>query len=659
MFIYITMEVSNSNQINEEQIADQMNDIDKDNNKINEDNLNVLNGEVDDYITDSDVDDPKYLPSTNINIPIQNNQQTFPIHQHVQTNSSACQQPHNPNIIISTTSLNNEMFGPAIHDKLRSMQTDFDTREKQFRDVVNENVLLKNEILKLQESLNARISIIDEFQSTFDKTTFKFKQLSEKITNLQKQKEILLQQVNEYENEMQKLQIRNEELESHFKSVNQFQEHVSSLQNEYSRKEMNLTLKHKEKENEIKIELNHEITKLTQQNEDLKSENEKLKFELSNKKIHIDSYVSQSEEKETNLNEELKQKNNELKKQTDLINEYEQRLLKLEKMFQEQKQTYESDVEKLTQEKEELTTDLDDKLNVNYDIQTKLNELSQQYESVTAQNKEYKYSLENKDRVINQLKNQIESMNSEMVLRDNAFDLSEKQKSKDINDYNSHIHAILNEKHALEKVNTELNDNLTMANQKIKELRDFISDKYNSIKHSIYKENNKNQHIEHKYKGIINHLKQKEKSLILENSNLKEMLNDKEAENEQIETHYQNQIRNISLNNVMNPNINKSNLNYNNNENQLYQLNNQNLLHNNSAINTRGNYNLNSSHYNGIGNFINNSYYVGTKNPPIGANMYDDPKEEVHKRNLEDFKKLLNNIDEKLDFSEPSNGHYY
>ena len=39
--------------------------------------------------------------------------------------------------------------------------------------------------------------------------------------------------------------------------------------------------------------------------------------------------------------------------------------------------------------------------------------------------------------------------------------------------------------------------------------------------------------------------------------------------------------------------------------------------------------------------------------------MYDDPKEEVHKRNLEDFKKLLNNIDEKLDFSEPSNGHYY
>ena len=34
VFIYITMEVSNSNQINEEQIADQMNDIDKDNNKI-------------------------------------------------------------------------------------------------------------------------------------------------------------------------------------------------------------------------------------------------------------------------------------------------------------------------------------------------------------------------------------------------------------------------------------------------------------------------------------------------------------------------------------------------------------------------------------------------------------------------------------------------
>ena len=411
------------------------NEPDSDHNKINEDNLNALNGEADDYATDSDGgDEHKYVLST-----IHNDiKPSSPSHNRIHTTSTLYQQQlrhhqrHHPNLILHTASSSNEMFGASIHDKLRSMQSDIDVREKQFREVMNENALLKSEVLTLQEALSTKAAFIDELQRTLEVTNLKLKQQAEAVSTLQKQKDNLLQQASEYETELQKQKIKNEEFESHSKSLSQFKEHVVSLQNEYSKKETNLTLRYKEKENEIKLEFNNEIAKLTQQVEELKSENEKLKFELSSNKLDIDSYVSQLEEKETALNDQLRLKNKELQKQSDVIAEYELRLATMEKTFQQQKQLFENDIEKLTHHNEGITAELDDKSNMNYDMQSKLSELSQQYESVCAQFKECTVALENKERVIEQLKHQIESMTSEMLSRESEMDLLDKQRSKDV-----------------------------------------------------------------------------------------------------------------------------------------------------------------------------------------------------------------------------------
>jgi hypothetical protein len=156
-------------------------------------------------------------------------------------------------------------------------------------------------------------------------------------------------------------------------------------------------------------------------------------------------------------------------------------------------------------------------------------------------------------------------------------------------------------------------------------------------------------------------MKQREKSLIEENMTLKEMLSDKDVQSEQMEQHYQNQIKNISFYHAVNPSSATLNTYHNGNSNvsnnqqqqQVHQL-----EHNNSAVNTRGNYNLNVSHYNVGGS---NSYYgVGISNGNrYGSNVYDDPKEEEQKKTLEDFKMLLNNIDEKLDLPEITEGNGY
>ena len=631
-------------------------------NKINEDNLNALNGEVDDYVTDSDGDNKdkdgdKYMSnaatSRNNNI---NNVNT----QHMHTTSSLYhQQLHHhqrrhPNLILHTASSSNEIFGtPSIHDKLRSMQSDIDIREKQFREIVNENTLLKTELLTLQDTLTSKTALIEEYESTFESTNLKVKQLIETVSTLQKQKDNLLQQVNEYETELQKQKILHEDFESHSKSLNQFKEHVTTLQNEYSKKETNLTLKYKEKENEIKLEFTQQLAKLTQQVDELTIENEKLKFELSNNKINIDTYITQIEEKETTMNEQLRLKNKELQKQSEIINEYEQQLATMQKTFQQQKQLFENDIEQLTHQNKGITAELDDKSNMNYDMQSKLNELSQQYESVCAQFKECTVSLTNKDKVIEQLKHQIESMNNEMLSRETEFDMLDKQKHKDVQEYTTQLQLLIDEKTTVEKLNAELNENLMLANDKIKELRDFINDKFNSMKHTLYKENCKNQNLENKFKGVIRQMKQREKSLIEENMTLKEMLSDKDVQSEQMEQHYQNQIKNISFYHAVNPSsatlntYHNGNSNVSNNQQQQHHQ----LVHNNSAVNTRGNYNLNVSHYNvGVGMSNGNRY---------GSNVYDDPKEEEQKKTLEDFKMLLNNIDEKLDLPEITEGNGY
>ena len=631
-------------------------------NKINEDNLNALNGEVDDYVTDSDGDNKdndgdKYMSnaatSRNNNINNVNTQ-----HKHT-TSSLYYQQLHHhqrrhPNLILHTASSSNEIFGtPSIHDKLRSMQSDIDIREKQFREIVNENTLLKTELLTLQDTLTSKTALIEEYENTFESTNLKLKQLSETVSTLQKQKDNLLQQVNEYETELQKQKILHEDFESHSKSLNQFKEHVATLQNEYSKKETNLTLKYKEKENEIKLEFTQQLAKLTQQVDELTIENEKLKFELSNNKINIDTYITQIEEKETTMNEQLRLKNKELQKQSEIINEYEQQLATMQKTFQQQKQLFENDIEQLTHQNKGITAELDDKSNMNYDMQSKLNELSQQYESVCAQFKECTVSLTNKDKVIEQLKHQIESMNNEMLSRETEFDMLDKQKHKDVQEYTTQLQLLIDEKTTVEKLNAELNENLMLANDKIKELRDFINDKFNSMKHTLYKENCKNQNLENKFKGVIRQMKQREKSLIEENMTLKEMLNDKDVQSEQMEQHYQNQIKNISFYHAVNPSsatlntYHNGNSNVSNNQQQQHHQ----LVHNNSAVNTRGNYNLNVSHYNvGVGMSNGNRY---------GSNVYDDPKEEEQKKTLEDFKMLLNNIDEKLDLPEITEGNGY
>ena len=122
-----------------------------------------------------------------------------------------------------------------------------------------------------------------------------------------------------------------------------------------------------------------------------------------------------------------------------------------------------------------------------------------------------------------------------------------------------------------------------------------------------------------------------------ENKSLKSLLNEKDLEKEQIEYRYQNELKNMSLYNNVNNNNNNTSTMMNQSQQPLqYHQFNMNNTSNNVFANT--NYAVNNSvHVMNYNNNLNNTYRI------------DETKDDEQKRTLEEFKRLLNKMDEKLD----------
>ena len=579
------------------------------NNNNNEINTNNIKTKIDISCADT---------NNNNNNVITTNTSTKPhqrILNQIQPTSSPIITNNNQTINRNTTSTYNELlFYPSSDDKLHSIQNNLNTKHA----LIHENTLLKKQLLKLQNILNEKLIIITDFQHTFETSNLKFKQLVNKIELLNTQKSNLSTQLTDYQTQLYKQKLKINELESHSKSMVHYEEHISSLQNDFTKTETQLTLKHKEKETELRNEYNNELAKLHQQIEELKQQNEKYKHEISNHKLTIESYVNQNEINESHLNEKLQMHQHEIKNKDDIINTYEKRITHNEKVIQEHKQTYETEINKIKHEKEMLMNELNNNKQSNLDMQKKLNELTLQYDITLKQYKECKINLENKENVVNQLKQQIEFMNKELISKEKQIEMNDTNKIKDNKEYELQLKKVIKDKQTIEQVNMELNGCLNKANSKIKELNDIINSHQQQQQQQCQCSCHDNkQYIEE----LVCKLKQRETSLIEENAKLKEILSN---------------------------NVNGSNSNSSKNQcdnDKTYQIH---SCH--SAVNNRRNYNLDYSHYNNVNE---------NNNMTRRRNVYNDIQEEEQRKTLEDFRRLLNNIDEKFDLPEIIERNYY
>ena len=241
--------------------------------------------------------------------------------------------------------------------------------------------------------------------------------------------------------------------------------------------------------------------------------------------------------------------------------------------------------------------------------------------------------IEEKNEIIEQLKSQINEIENEILEKEKELNEFDENKQNEVNEYLQKIEELAKEKMLLEKQNKELTNNLSIANENLKELNDLVIDKYSNMENELYKQKTQKKNIEKKYKGMIKQIKSKEKGIVQENSQLKEILNNQDNSNKlQNLALYQNVLgKDNSLNRTMfNIPVNNNLLNDNNNNSVVIDSNNQRNILNNNTL-----------------NFANNKRINNIQNMP----KLEDPNDDRQKKTLEEFKELLQKIDEKLDIN--------
>ena len=261
------------------------------NQNINMEENNEINLNYDNY--DSDIDDPKYRPNSDLflnqdgnwiifeeiinNNYIPNNYNTFSNNINKNNNNVNCRKLNNP--------LNCFQFHN--YDNININQDNICQNKNAF-ELQTENNLLKNELYKKAQIIKNKDEIINEFQNLIATFKTKFEQY-EANNNQLKQKIIFLEkQLNSKNNDII-LNSNKNEINTDINNNIFYKQHIKELETEYDSKIKKLNENFKEKENLMKKDKNEKILRISKNLEEKKVENEKLKSEISNYKIEINS----------------------------------------------------------------------------------------------------------------------------------------------------------------------------------------------------------------------------------------------------------------------------------------------------------------------------------------------------------------------------------
>ena len=145
--------------------------------------------------------------------------------------------------------------------------------------------------------------------------------------------------------------------------------------------------------------------------------------------------------------------------------------------------------------------ELNQKSNIIEELEADIEGLNQKVERLSNEIQENSTTITNKDVIINQIKNQNENLQKDIEDKEKEMELIEKTRQKEVNEYKEQIESLMKEKNELDIYKQELTDNLYQANNKIKEMNDFISKKYNSLMESLSCEKQKNE--KRRYEKIV------------------------------------------------------------------------------------------------------------------------------------------------------------
>lgn len=206
------------------------------NNIIFDKNNNIMLNEdykEDNYVTDSDIDDPKYMPSGN-----------------VLDNKEIDIQPQQNNL----DNLNkSEIF---LKSKVMELQNDANLANQTMKELENQNNMLRTEILKNKEKIQTKAGVNNEFQNLYSVFKQRFEQFEERNNSLQKYIRELEEKLELKEKEIQQNnKLKNIKIDSKINNTSLFNE----LQNNFTEKSKILNKEYLDKEEKIKNKYYKEI----------------------------------------------------------------------------------------------------------------------------------------------------------------------------------------------------------------------------------------------------------------------------------------------------------------------------------------------------------------------------------------------------------------
>ena len=590
--------------------------------------LNLPNPELGGYTTDSDIEDPKYIPSGNM--------------FHGEDNINNINNINNLDNFAAQSQ--NEML---LQTQIMNLENDTMLANKTLQQLENENDQLKAQLMKNQEKMESKEGINNEFKQLFGAFKQRFAQYEKRNDFLQKYIYELEEKLKQKDKELAESQKDKSKSEAAMKNASIYKQYVDELQNEFKEKSKKLNQKYIDKEKTLKDEFLEEINKNIQKIEDLKIENEKLKFDLSNYKMNIETLHHQLEEKDNDKDSTMNQKEKEIEYLKEKINEREKEIDKNKNNNKEQLSKYEEQVKEAKEENDNLLNEINILRSEKKENDIKMNNYKHNIQMLNNELNQNKTTISNKDSIIEQLTFQIDEMKRAIEQRDIDVQKYDQEKQNEINDYSNQIEQIIQENNALQAQNAELTENLSLANDGLKQFNELIAEKYSSLEDELNKQVNDNNMIQKKYKEILKKLKMKQNNLSKENNNLKLQINNQE----------------FSVNNALVDNFGSLNINNNQLNKTMMNLQPTNVLNNNSFMLDNNNINIQQRQ-----NVLNNTFNIGN-NTQFGTNLKsnyninnylgmfssfqniedDNDNDNNQRHTLDEFKKLLRKIDQKLE----------
>jgi chromosome segregation ATPase len=460
----------------------------------------------------------------------------------------------------------------SLHEKLaetEKIKIHVGAQNKKIQDLEDELSIIKQEymyilinIRKLQEVIKNKDNIITEFQKYGEMTKSKFKAFEDSNQLIKDDNENLKRFLAEYKERIEDLE-GNEKAKDH--RIAHLMSEKMNLENslderkldlihreddlrvKYEDKEREVKGKYKEREENLKKDYISEISSINTTLELLRIENEKLKIEIKGLKRVVEDSESLIEEKEHEFIRVNEIKDLEYEKLQKTLKELLNDIQDFENKYNDKNTDIVAKFKRFEENESQLYDQLSGKQKRIKQLEDEMNGYKNYILDLQANLKEYEIIIENKEKLIDQLKTQLEEIVKELQKKEIELAHTDDLKHKEMNDICDRVNSLSDEKDAILKENDDLRKNLEHAAEKMKELTGLIDDKYKIIESNYQLEMNGKQKIENKFRAMIKQLQDNEDKMMKENSALKDLLSHKDMDIEKLRMGYENKVQKVSL----------------------------------------------------------------------------------------------------------------